>query len=72
MTKEELLAKVNFQPIDDDENDKVEYSTKLTPYTDNVRSFACHYVNGRTVGAGNVLAKENNDAAFAMCKDAKK
>ena len=65
MTKEELMARVNFKPAKV-EREKIEYSSKLTPYQDNEREF-CGYRRCTS----NVLAEKNYDTALAMCKDAK-
>lgn len=71
MTKKQLMKRVNFKPKKVEYTEEVNYSSKLTPYTDNERSFATHYVNGIPVGSNNVLAQKNDAAAMAMCKDAK-
>ena len=67
MTKEELKARVNYQPIQLKDLGDLKRSTKLTPFRDNAK---------RPFGASvtctsNVLAKKNDAAAMAMCKDAK-
>ena len=65
MTKEELKARVNYQPIQLQDVGDLKRSTKLTPFRDNAK---------RPFGASvtctsNVLAKTNDAAAMAMCKD---
>ena len=64
MTKEELMAKVDFKPVQISGVERVKLSTKLTPYQDNERDF-CGYRRCTS----NVLAQKNDAAAMAMCKD---
>ena len=73
MTKEELKARVNYKPIQltDLGLGDLKRDTRITPYTfqSTTYTFVGHYVNGRRIGAKNVLAKTNDAAAMAMCKD---
>ena len=66
MTKEELKQRVNYHPIQLKDLGDLKRSTKLTPYVSNERSFI-----GFTRCKSNVLAKTNDAAAMAMCKDSK-
>lgn len=66
MTKKELMRRVNFQPKKIECREKMEYSSKLTPYVDNERSFI-----GFARCTSNVLSEKNDAAAMAMCKDAR-
>ena len=73
MTKEELKARVNYKPIKITDLGDLKRDTRMTPYTyqSTTYTFVGHYVNGRLIGAKNVLAKKNDAAAMAMCKDSK-
>ena len=66
MTKEELKARVNFQPIQLKDLGDLKRDTRLTPYKTNERDFI-----GFKRCTSNVLAKTNDAAAMAMCKDSK-
>ena len=65
MTKEELKARVNYKPIQIPDSPNMKLSTKLRPYEDNERMV----FGGYRRCTSNVLAKENDATAMAMCKD---
>lgn len=70
MITDELLRKANFHSVFEDvkieHTRKVKYSSKLTPYVDNTRSFS-----GFEACKTNVLAEKDDSVAMAMCKNRK-
>jgi len=66
MTKEEPRAKVKYESVQFPDFGDLKIDTRVTPYQDNETDFL-----GLKRCTSNVLAKTNDAAAMAMCKDAK-